>query len=194
MDEFDFEHAGLSFRCIVEQDTDIGPPWEENDGHGSIRTVYAYHSQPSKKPGEVIIHSERGDHWIYDYSGAVETAKRDGWGFSGMDRATMSAGQIAAEAVRRDMRYCREWLRGDRCWAQIEVFRIDADGERMGESEYLGGIDSGYSREDRDYLRQCAEELAGQIVDQARKAWREALREVREARYWAARDVDTVGA
>lgn len=194
MDQFDFDHEGLSFRCIVSHDEHMGMPWDEHDGHGSVRHEYKYYGRPEKRAGEVIIYSERGDWWIYDYVGAVKKARAEKWGFNGMDRATMSPGQIAARAALLDMEYCREWLQGSRYWACIEVYRINADGEQVGQSDFLGGIDSGYSREDDDYLRECAAEVAGGFVYEARKAWREALREARQARYWASRDVQTVGA
>lgn len=193
MDKFTFEHAGMQFECVVSQDDVLRAPWDEHDGHGSVRTAYRYYGKPDKRPGEVIIWSERGDHWIYDFAGAVKKARAEKWGFTGA-RVFMTPNQIAAEAVRRDMDYCREWLRGDRMWASIEVYRVDAEGERIGESEYLGGIDYGYSSEDDKHLREYAAELAGTIADAARTAWLAALKEARARRYWAARDVETVGA
>lgn len=193
MEEFDFDHNGMKFRCIVSQDEFMGTPWTEHDGHGEIREAYQYYGKPEKKPGEVIIYSERGDYWIYDFAGAVRKAKKDGWG-SADCTPEMSKGQRAETAARADMKYCREWLQGDRWWACIEVFRVDADGEKIGESEYLGGIDSGYSKEDESYLRECATELATGIHAQALGAWRSALKEARQRKYWACRDIETVGA
>lgn len=193
MDKFDFEHSGLQFRCLVMQDDDMQAPWVEHDGHGQIRSVSYYYGRPKKRPGEIIIYSERGDYWLYDVQATMQTARQDGWGLSDEDIAALAKklnrvptkGDITAESVRRDMEYCRQWLQGDRFWEMIEVFQINADCEPISESEYLGGIDSGYDSESQKYVRECAAELAGQIAHAVNK-------ETAEREYWASRDVATV--
>lgn len=169
MEQFDFEKNGFLFRCIVLHDTDLVFPWNEHDGYGFIRTVYSYCGTPEKRPGERIIYSKRGDHWIYDVQWTMKIARRDGWSCKEVT-PNMTAGQKAVCSVEADIQYIREWLEGNRFWAMIEVFRVDDEGEKVGESEYLGGIDNGYSREDDDYLKQCAGELADELIRQSRAA------------------------
>ena len=193
MERFDFEHSGLLFRCVVEPDNDLQAPWIEHDGHGQIRSVSSYYGRPEKRPGEVIIYSERGEYWLYDVQATMQTARKDGWGLSEEDIAalgkklnrTPTKGEVTAESVRRDMDYCRQWLQGDRFWEMIEVFQIDDEGESISESEYLGGIDSGYDSESEKYVRECAAQLASEIARAVNK-------ETVERDYWASRDVATV--
>ena len=193
MERFDFQHSGLMFRCVVEPDTDLQAPWIEHDGHGRIRSVSSYYGRPEKRPGEVIIYSERGEYWLYDVQATMQIAGNDGWGLSDEDVTALAAklnrtptkGDITAGSVRRDMDYCRQWLQGDRFWQMIEVFQIDDEGERIGESEYLGCVDSGYGSECGEYVRECAAELAGEIARAVNK-------ETAERDYWASRDVATV--
>lgn len=171
-DTFDFECKGLQFRCNMEIDSDMEAPWVEDDGHGAMREVSSYYGRPEKRPGEVVIYQDRGHYWLYDVQVSTKTARHDHWGLPADDLAKfrqihgrpMTAGEVAAESVRRDMRYCSDWLHGDRFWQMIEVFQIDEDGEKIGESEYLGGIDSGYDDASEKHLRECAEELAGQMA------------------------------
>ncbi|MBS4041671.1 MAG: hypothetical protein KGZ81_13870 [Flavobacteriales bacterium] len=193
MDKFDFEYKGLQFRCIVENDDYMRAPFLEYDGHGDIRESYNYYGRPEKNPGEVIIYSNRGCHWIYDFAGAVAKAKRENWGSKNCHPG-MSKGERAATAARDDMQYCQDWLEGDRWYSRIEVFRIDNDGEKVGESEFLSGVENGYSGDCEDFLRDCAAQLAAELHAQSRKNWRKALHEARQRKYWACRDIQTIGA
>jgi hypothetical protein len=187
---------GRDFEVALYSDTDTGPPWEECDGYGSIRTVYGS-GLPSKLPGEVIIHADRGTYWLYDFKGATEEAKRDGWGLSDTEKAKLAkklgreptAGQIRQEAVKRAMDFCRRWLNDDWWWIGVCVRIIGPGGEPEGDEfeHALWGVES-----DGDYWKEVAEELAGDILHEKRKAWRAALRERRERRYWASRDIVTV--
>ena len=38
-DSWDFELKGRQFRAFVHVDTDMGRPWEEEDGHGPVRDI-----------------------------------------------------------------------------------------------------------------------------------------------------------
>ena len=92
---------GAVYRVKVEHDADMGYPWDECDGHGEIRTArkpYNYSEATGKRPGEVVIHDDRHTLWLYDFAGAVQTARRDNWG---CDACTpeMTRGQRAARDV-----------------------------------------------------------------------------------------------
>ena len=192
MDQFDFQHKGLNFRCIVNYDNDMGMPWDEHDGHGIIREARSVYGRPEKKPGERILHVDGYNYWIYNFQKTMKIAKSERWG-SSKETPEMTKKQRAEAAVIADMEYCKDYLTGRRYWVFIEVYRINDNGHQISESEYLGGIDSGYSRRDDEYLKECAIELADGIHWQALKEWRKSLREARGRKYWATRDVITVG-
>lgn len=69
---------GYTITIEVERDDDHGAPWDENDGHGPVSE---WRPKQSKRPGEVILHSDHGSYRFYDWQEAVKIAKRDGWGF-----------------------------------------------------------------------------------------------------------------
>lgn len=184
-EQFDFVADGISFRCEISSDSHNAPPWVEYDGHGVIRTVSSYYGNPDKKPGEVILYSDRGDYWLYDVQATTEKAKREVWGCRG-EAAGLTPGQRAAQAVREDFEYCRKWLQGDIFWTVLEVYPIDEEGEKIGEdSDYLGGVEYGYTKELGEYVKQTAKEMGEGMAYPMNK-------EKSEADYWASRDVVTV--
>lgn len=194
METFDFEHAGLSFRCEVETDNDHSYPWKEYDGHGVIRETYSHYGRPEKKPGEVILLKEQNRPvYLYDVPATIKKATLDGWGLSEEKtseltlrlKRTPTKKELIAESVRQDMECVREWLTGDRFYEQIEVYRIDDEENLIGESEFLSGLDSGYDNECQEYVKEQAIELAGQIA-------RRETKETKEREYWAERDVLTI--
>ena len=161
---FNFEHANHTFCCVVDSDdTTMGPPWVEHDGHGAVRTAKTRYGQIQKHPGEVVICTEGSTSWLYDFRGAVAKAKAGAWGCAGATDS-MTKGQRAEMAAIADMAYCRNWLAGDRFWVCIEVYQLNENGEKTGVSQYLGGIDVGYSAQDDAYLRSAAHELADALA------------------------------
>jgi hypothetical protein len=68
---------------------------------------------------------------------------------------------------------------------------IGADGEPMGDEfeHALWGVES-----EGDCWKEIARELAEQILGERADQWRGALKEARERKAWASRDVQTVGA
>jgi hypothetical protein len=70
---------GYVVTAKVEVDADMGPPWEEHDGHGPVSNW----TDRAKRPGErVLVSDERGrQHRYYDFQKAVKMASRDGWGW-----------------------------------------------------------------------------------------------------------------
>lgn len=61
----------------VVYDEDAGTPWDNEDGHGPVSK---WTNRP-KRPGELVLQSDRGGYRYYDYAEAVKIAKRDGWGW-----------------------------------------------------------------------------------------------------------------
>ena len=109
----------------------MGPPWEEHDGHGPIRTG----SADNKAPGERALAHDL----LYDWQGAMQLAKEDGWGLGPDQLATLASGlgrtptpgEVRAEAVRRDFLYCKGWVNDEWCWCGFQVTITDPDGEEL---------------------------------------------------------------
>lgn len=188
---------GREFEVALYYVDDMTPSWEDDCGAGIIRTSSHFYGRPAKQPGEVIIHEDRGTYWIYDFAGTVKKAKKEGWGLC--DEEEMKLGHklgriptkadIIKEAVCRDLARHRGWLRQDWWYCGVCVRIIGPDGEPEG-GEYdhaLWRVES-----DGDYWKEVAGELTSEILSERREAWRAALREARERRYWACRDIITV--
>jgi hypothetical protein len=182
----------IDYRVVVELDDYCSaPPWKEHGGHGLIREEFARRSRPTKGPGEIIIHSDRGQHWLYDVRGSLALAKRDRWGlnddcFSALTHRlgrVPTPREIRAEAVRLDAEFCQRYLTGRVQWLAVTVTDPDT-----GESECLGGCLTEWGD---PYLTQEARELAKELHSRRTGRWRSALREARERRHWARRDVMT---
>lgn len=182
---------GYTFQLKIVYDDDNTPPWERADGHGKVRSVSAWFARPKKSPGERVLFSERGTHWIYDWQDACKQARRDGWNAEPFD-----APNRIERAVQADFDYLRRYLENQWHYVGVCVSLLDEDGGRVTDPyEFaIWGIES----EATDYIEEVAKELArecamsrGITLDQRRKAWRDALTEARERRYWMARGVAT---
>lgn len=157
------EVDGVSFRVAIEQDCDMGAPWEEHDGHG----VVSEWTRRDKEPGEVVIASDHGSHRFYDIAETMRLAKRDSWGLAPDDleafekkigrKATRK--MIAAEAVRRDCERMRQWCNDVWQWVGVIVHELDGEGEETGRTASLWGIESDAG----SYLDEVAFELAGEV-------------------------------
>ena len=79
------EHDGARFRVEFPFDDSDGTPWENDDGHGEVsdwkRHAFGQGSKPPKRPGELILCWDHGSYRTYDFKGACEIARRDGWGW-----------------------------------------------------------------------------------------------------------------
>lgn len=170
----DFTYAGFNFRAECAHDPHMGCPWEEYDGHGPVRESsresFTSRRRPGdKKPGERVLWAERGSFLLYDWQGAMKIARRDGWGLSDEDRASLAVrlgraptrGEVCAEAVARDFDRLRRWANSEWWWVDIRVTLLDVEGEPVEEfQEYLGGIES----DSPDYAKERARDLAAQIA------------------------------
>lgn len=166
-----FKHKGLHFSVETEHDTDMGPPWEEHDGHG---VVSEWTTRP-KRAGERVLCE---DFWTrrryYDIQASMAIAKRDGWGINPERRAKLEAmkggalspGEIAALAVAADFDRLRAWCDDRWDWCVVVVTLLDTDGEPTWERAYLGGVESD---SDDDYIMECAEDMAEEIISRIGK-------------------------
>lgn len=198
LDTLTIELCGRAFEVQLLADDGMGAPWDEHDGHGIIRDGSRHTEGMSDKlPGERPMNDAgmREVQFFYDVAQTMRVARRDGWGLPDDARAALAqklgraptAREVTAEAVLRDFEYCSGWARGAWQFVGVSVRIINADGEPEGDAQSVFGVESL-----GDYWREVARELAADIMGERREAWRAALREAREARYWAARDVATV--
>jgi hypothetical protein len=183
-----FVRQGLRFKVRIKPDDYAEAPWECEDGHGPVRTVYSYHGLPAKRAGERILHSSRGMYWLYDWQAAIRTAIKDGWSVSEEARNRIrrelkmtgndTVRSAAAMAVYEDEQRLRRWLTDDWCYVGVIIVLLDADGEETDKLESVWGIES-----DADaYITEIAYDLADGIITPKLKTWRAALIERRETR------------
>lgn len=185
-------HRGVTVRIEYFYDSDAGCPWENSDGHGVIRSAYSYYGKPEKKPGEVLIQGERGSYHIYDWQESTRIAKRDGWGVSNPP-AGLTKRQTIQLAVKADFDFLRGWLNDDWHYVGVVCTVLDSDGEDTNESDSCWGFES-LNEYHETAGREMAESLAETVHQSKLENWRYALREARQRKYWACRDVCTVGA
>jgi hypothetical protein len=160
------ELHGLTFGWTTVPDEDMGPPWEEHDGHG----VVSDWTRHGKAPGErVLLAARDGSRRFYHVADTLEIARRDGWGISDADRAALVARlgrdptqrEITAAAVDADFDRMRQWCNDEWHWCGVVVELLDVDGEPTGDLESVWGIESDAG----EYLEETARELAGQIAE-----------------------------
>ena len=147
----------MKFTYTVERDDAMRAPWVEHDGHGDVRE--SMHGD--KRPGEVLLHHNgRRHYWFYDWQAAMKTAKKEGWGialddidplFNRLGRPA-TAGEIRAEAVRKDFEHLRGWLRDEWSWAYYVIH--DEEGNVV---DALGGIE-GFDEAEK-MAKECIAEL-----------------------------------
>lgn len=186
-----------TFEVRFYYDGDRGRPWENSDGHGPVREL---RSREDKRPGERIMTS--GEHhsyvWAYDVQAATKLAKKDGWGLSDKSRAALVAslkreptkGEIVAAAVAHDFEFLNGWVNDDWHYMGVAMLPVDKHGVVDESDEYahaVWGIES-----DGEYWREVAEDLASEIIRADKKAFASRMREARECKYWASRDVMTL--
>lgn len=191
-----FTHRGRQFELAIFTDDQNEPPWKRADGHGPVRFISD--SDPLE-PGETVLYDCRRGRYVYNRGAAIVQAAREGWGLCDKKMARLTArlgkkptrAQIRYAAVLADMDYLRGWCADDWHYVGVSVRILDQHGEPIGEDydNALWGIESS----SEEYLQETAAELAGEILRIRGNAWRAALSERRQVKYWAARDVLTVG-
>ncbi len=161
-DNSTFEHEGVKFRVTFPADEDSGAPWENEDGHGPVsewkRHPFGHGTKPPKAPGERILVWESGSYRTYDFQEALKIARRDGW--DAPPYGTGTKRQQALRAVEADFKRLEDWCNDRWQYVGVVVELLDADGDAMGETESLWGIESDCS----EYLEETAHELAGEIL------------------------------
>lgn len=186
------DQCGITVRIDYYYDQDAGPPWKENEGQGIIRETSSHYRRPDKRPGEIIIASDRGHYWLYDVQETTKIATRDSWGVSPDLAKGLTKKQITAAAVKSDIEYCSGYLNDQWRYVGAVCTVLDKNGDDTDETESCWGFET-Y----KDYHETAAHEMAAYLAESTYKKrlaqWRAALHESRERKYWHSRDVETVG-
>lgn len=190
-EELELVHNGVSYVVTIEHDSDTGAPWKENDGHGGVSEW----TTRDKLPGELVLTEDRRSKRFYDFAGACEIARRDGWGFmpgglkteklrNGYWRAT-GAGFVSHSrdinnaihdtyakhrATMTARQYAASAAMADyenlRAWCRDEWFWCGVVVRRKDDCKCCGPSESLWGIES-DYLEDIARELAEQLEDAA---------------------------
>lgn len=148
---------GVDYIVDVVRDDSGESPWNREDGHGEV-TEWV---RRDKKPGELVLMKDRGSFRYYDYAGAMETAKKDGWGH-GPDVAGETPAQKAHRAVMADYARLKAFCDNEWEYVGVVVYPINEDDEpRRKWGELLWGIESDSGDE---YFADIAKELAGEVA------------------------------
>lgn len=130
-------YKGKYFNVLIEPDDSWSRfPWNESDGHGSIRTT---RNKEDKRAGEVILGRIGCAWYYYNLQAAQATALADGWGARAAAQG-LSKRQMAAQAVLEDIEYCRKWVDGDIYYTYVSVVSECGYFE-----DALGGVECGVS-------------------------------------------------
>lgn len=116
-------------------DHDMGPPWEEHDGHGPVSEW----TRRSKRPGERVLHRHRFTARYYDFAAAVKIARKEKW--DAPPYKTGTPGEQAVRAVEADFEHLRRWVNERWWWCGYTAEARDATGKLIW-NDALWGIES----------------------------------------------------
>jgi hypothetical protein len=152
-----FEYKGRTFHFYTNPDQSMGPPWEQEDGHGVITE---WSADNEKRESLHVLNDRGGPAYFYDIEATLEVAKRDGWGPG-----------TPEEAVQADYERMRGWCWDEWSYVGVIVMLIKYDDDATDgwfdtrHTASLWGIES----DSEDYHTEVAYELADQILDDIEK-------------------------
>lgn len=149
-----------TYTARIVSDEDMGPPWEEHDGHGPVSEW----TTRAKRPGERVLNQDGNSRRYYDFQEAVKIAKRDGWG----------PGSPSA-AAERDFEALRAWCNDEWRWVGVVVSVSYAGVMLSKHAASLWGIECNYPGSDNSYLLEVANELLEEAAAEGRRI-RDAVR------------------
>lgn len=157
---YDIEKNGVTYRVQYLVDDYAGLPWEESDGHG----IVSEWTTRDKRPGELVLGSERHYNRFYDFSATMKKARAESWGSPGSElnkSLGLTHGQVAELAVRSDFKYLRSFVNDEWFYCGVFVFPLDSEGNALeSRGQSVWGIESN----DDEYLKEVAQSLTLEIV------------------------------
>lgn len=188
LDTIETDYKGYTIRVKVYHDPDMGPPWEEHDGHGIVSDW----ETRDKRPGERVLCSDRNSHRFYDFAATMKKAKEEGWGCGvhpggetcKCGKRHKTHGECLACAVEQDFEHLRGWCNDDWHWVGYESEILDADGTLID----TGEIDSCWGYDDAKYMVEEAQGNAEATIDRDIEA---RAKEQSESELMACRDIAT---
>lgn len=160
IDSWEFEYEGQKFRAELFHDEDMGAPWDEHDGHGTVSDW----TSRDKAPGEMVLAQDRQLKRYYDFREAVRIAKRDGWNAQPY-RDNETPGQRAAKAALADFRYLQDWCEDRWMWVYLKVTAwCPCCKGYSGDDTSVGGYESTSGEE---FFRKEAENLAAELISES---------------------------
>lgn len=88
---------GFTFRVNFVDDDNNDAPWENDCGTG----IVSEWTSRDKRAGERVLYADRNHHRYYDHAASMAKAKRDGWGLSADDQATLLKRLCQPRVIRR---------------------------------------------------------------------------------------------
>lgn len=195
LDTIETTYKRHTIRVHVHNDDDMGPPWEEHDGHGIV-SDWKRHCLVDKAPGEMILCEDRGSVRFYDFQATMKKAKSEGWGLGEKETARLAArlgrqptkGEILHASVMHDYEFLKGWCNDEWRWVGYVTEILGPDGSKL-ETEH----DSCWGFESTDdgikYMTGEARSIAEHAIDSHLKAKR---KERKESQAMACRDIVTV--
>lgn len=161
-DHVEIEHEGFTLRATMYHDPDMGPPWEEHDGHGPVSD---WTGRP-KRPGERVLARDRDNYRYYDFQAAMAQSRAEGWGGPYPYR---TLGIACVAAVEADFRSLKAWCNDEWHWCGVAVTVWKDDTCLTGEYEHaVWGIEANHPDSDNRYLSEVASDQAAAALKAAR--------------------------
>jgi len=162
------ESGTMSFRVEWFYDNDSGAPWDYEDGPWcSIHGPVSDWTTRNKRPGEMVLSSDRRMKRFYDFAEAVKIAKREGWNTAPYNWS--SEGARAHAAAMADFERLRRWCADDWHYCGIVVTLLNADGEPDSVDASLWGIESDspdyHDEVIGDLIAECLHQITTTIGD-----------------------------
>lgn len=157
---------GFNLTAKISRDDSADPPWAAEDGHGPVSDwrPMGSHGHAPKRPGERVLHEERGGSArFYDFAEAVKIARRDGWDCEPFGQGT--PGERAVRAAESDFKRLKAWCEDDWFYVGVSVTVERAGVALVGEYEHaLWSVESDCG----DHIAEVAADLAAEAVEAAR--------------------------
>ena len=157
-------YKGYPIKVEIHQDEDKGEPWVEDDGHG----IVSEWERRDKAPGERVLYCDGNSRLFYDFAKTMKIAKRDGWGLSEAEKATLTAKlrrqpttkQILVAAVESDFKYLRAWCADQWHWQGYTTEIKTPSGDIINGHSCWGFDDEKYMLDDAtDHARATVDDL-----------------------------------